>query len=329
MRRREFITLLGGTAAAWPMAAHAQQIERMRHVAMIMNQVAGDARGNASASVFEQALQKLGWMSGRNVKFEYRWAGGNTAKIRQYAAELVALGPDVILATGGFGVGPLLQATNKIPIVFISVLDPVGAGYIESLARPGRNATGFVNFEYAIGSKWLGLLKQVVPPVTRVMALRDPSVSSGSGQLGAIQTAASAFGMEVRPVDARNTTDLKRILAAFAQEPHSALVVTASAPTLVHRELIIALASQNNLPAIYPYRYFAEGGGLISYGPDTVEQFRRAAGYVDRILKGTKPSDLPVQLPTKYELIVNLKTAKALRLAVPDKLLVAADEVIE
>jgi putative ABC transport system substrate-binding protein len=329
MRRREFITLLGGAAATWPLAARAQQRERMRRVAVIMNQAAGDTMGNARVTALEHALQELGWTIGRNVQIEYRWAAANAARSRQYAAELVALGPDVILATGGFGVGPVLQATSTIPIVFVSVLDPVGAGYVESLARPGGNATGFINFEYSTGSKWPELLKQMSPSVNRVAVLRDPSIPSGSGQLGSIQTAASSLGMEVRPVDARKVNDLERVLTAFSHQAHGGLVVTASAPTLVHRELIVKLASRNKLPAIYPYRYFAEAGGLISYGPDTIDQFRRAAGYVDRILKGEKPADLPVQAPTKFELVINLKTAKALGLDVPPTLLARADEVIE
>lgn len=329
MRRREFVKAIACSAFTWPLAARAQQGERMRRVAMIMNTASGDALGNARVAVFEQALQKLGWTPGRNVQIEYRWADDSAARVRRHAAEVTARAPDVILAQGGFGVGPLLQATSAIPIVFIAVLDPVGAGYVESLARPGGNATGFINFEYGIGGKWLGLLKEISPSVTRVATLRDPSIPSGSGQLGAIQASSSSIGMEIQPVDARKFNDLERVMMAFARKGHGGVIVTASSPTLVHRDLIIGLASRNKLPAIYPYRYFAEAGGLVSYGPDVIDQYRRAAGYVDRILKGEKPADLPVQAPTKYELVVNLKTAKALGLNVPPTLIARADEVIE
>jgi putative tryptophan/tyrosine transport system substrate-binding protein len=327
MRRREFIAALGSTAA-WPLAARAQQRESTRRISIIMNQAADDAEGPVRVAAFEQALQKLGWTPGRNIQIDYRWAAGDIARAQQYAAELVALRPDVILAAGGFGVERLLQATRSIPIVFISVLDPVGAGYVESLARPGGNATGLINFEYAIGGKWLELLKEISPSVNRIAVLRDPSIPSGSGQLGAIQGAASSLGLEVRPIDARNVGDLDRVVTAFATL-RSGLVVTASAPTLVHRQLIVTLAARNKLPAVYPYRYFAEAGGLISYGPATSGLFGGAATYVDRILKGEKPADLPVQAPTTYELAINLKTAKAIGLTVPPTLLARADEVIE
>ena len=330
MRRRNFITLVGSAAVGWPLGAHAQRAEPIpRLVGMLMPQAQGDAEGKVRATAFEQELQKLGWVSSRNLRIEYRWAAGNLVRSNEYAAELVRLGPDAIVTTGSIGVQPLLKSTNSIPIVFVAVVDPVGAGYVESLARPGGNATGFINFEYEIGTKWLGLLKQISPSVTHVAVLRDPSLPSGSGQLGSIQAASSSFGMDIRPIDARNEIGLDNLVTTFAKEAHGGLVVTASAPTLVHRGLIIMLAARNKLPAIYPYRYFADQGGLISYGPDTVEQFRRAAGYVDRILRGEKPADLPVQVPTKYQLVINLKTAKALGLTVPPPLLTAADEVIE
>jgi putative tryptophan/tyrosine transport system substrate-binding protein len=328
VNRREFITLLGG-AAAWPLAARAQQPDRVRRIGVLMNQAADDSEGQARNAAFLQGLGALGWAVGRNVRIDYRWAGGDADRIRRYAAELVALTPDVILCTGGFGMAPLQQVTRTVPIVFVSVLDPVGAGFVAGLARPGGNATGFVNFEYGMGGKWLELLKQIAPGITRVAVLRDPAVTSGTGQLGSIQTVAPSFGVEVRPIDVRDPGEIERGVTSFAREPNGGLIVTASALATVHRELIIALVVQHRLPAIYSYRYYAKGGGLVSYGPDNLDQYRRAASYIDRILKGEKPADLPVQNPTKYELVINLKTARALGLDVPPMLLARADEVIE
>ena len=271
----------------------------------------------------------MGWTDGRNVRIDIRWGAGDADRIRKYAAELVALAPDVILATGSAAVGPLLQATRTVPIVFVHVADPVGAGFVESLARPGGNATGFTTFEYGMSGKWLELLKEIAPGVTRAAVLRDPAIAAGIGQFGAIQSVAPSLGVEVSPVDVRDAGEIERAVAAFARAPNGGLIVTASALAIVHRDLIITLAARHKLPAVYFARYFVTGGGLISYGPDLVDQYRRAAGYVDRILKGEKPADLPVQAPTKYELVINLKTAKALGLDVPPTLLARADEVIE
>ena len=329
MRRREFILALGGAAAAWPLAASAQQPGRMRRIGSLMGQAADDPVAQIRNAAFLQGLQELGWTVGRNTQIEYRWAAGDANRVRRFAAELVALAPDVILASGGFGMGPLQQATRTVPIVFVNVTDPVGAGFVDSLARPGGNATGFLLVEYGIGAKWLELLKQIAPRVTRVAVLRDPATASGTGQLGAIQSVAPSFGVELRPADVRDAGQIERTIAAFAREPNGGLIAIAGALANVHRDLIIGLAARHGLPAVYAYRHFVTGGGLISYGPDTIDQFRRAAGYVDRILRGEKPVDLPVQAPTKYELVINLKTARALGLTVPDKLLVAADEVIE
>ena len=327
MRRREFITLIGG-AAAWPLAARAQQADRMRRIGVLMNTTA-NAEQQTNLAAFLQGLQQLGWTDGRNVRIDTRWAGGDALEIRRHAGELAALAQDVILTTGTAGMGPLLQATHTIPIVFNNVADPVGAGFVDSLARPGGNATGFLLVEYGIGAKWLELLKQIAPRVTRVAVLRDPATASGTGQLGAIQSVAPSFGVELRPADVRDAGQIERTIAAFAREPNGGLIAIAGALANVHRDLIIGLAARHRLPAVYAYRHFVTGGGLISYGPDTIDQYRRAAGYVDRILKGEKPADLPVQAPTKYELVINLKTAKALGLTVPDTLLARADEVIE
>jgi putative ABC transport system substrate-binding protein len=329
MRRREFITLLGGAAVAWPLAARGQQAERVRRVGVLMNLATDDAEGQARLAAFVQGLQQLGWSDGRNVRIDYRWTAGNVDDTRRYAAELADLAPDVLLASGAPTVAALQQATRTVPIVFGSVIDPVGAGFVESLARPGGNATGFTVFEYGISGKWLELLKQIAPRVTRAAVLRDPAVAAGSGQLGAIQGAAPAFGMELRPVDVRDAGEIERAVAAFARASNGGLIVTGSALSVVHRDLIIRLAARHRLPAIYSQRVFVIGGGLISYGPDRVDQYRRAAGYVDRILKGEKPADLPVQASTKYDLALNLKTAKALGLTVPLSLLALADEVIE
>jgi putative ABC transport system substrate-binding protein len=328
MKRREFITLLGG-AATWPLAARAQQPERMRRIGVLMNTVP-DTDSQASLAAFLQVLQQLGWTDGRNVRIEIRWAGGNAADTRKYAAELVALAPDVIFATGTVAMGPFLQATRTVPIVFVNVADPVGAGFVDSMARPGGNATGFVQFEYSLSGKWLELLKQIAPGVTRVAVLRDPAITSGIGQFAAIQSVAPSLGVDdVTPINVRDAGEIEHAVTIFARSPNGGLILTASALAVAHRELIIALAAQDKLPAVYYRRFFVTSGGLASYGPDIPDHFRRAAAYVDRILKGEKPADLPVQAPTKYELAINLKTAKALGLTVPPTLLTRADEVIE
>ena len=331
MRRREFITLLGGTAAttAWPLAARAQQNERIRRIGVLMGQAADDQQGQARATAFMQALQNLGWIDGRNVQIDVRWGAGNSEKIRRHVSELVALRPDVIIASGSATVGPLLQATNAVPIVFVVVPDPVGAGFVDSLARPGGNTTGFTIFEYSIGAKWLELLKEISPRIKRVAVLRDAAIAAGVGQFGAIQSAAPALGVELSPVNVRDAGEIEHAVAAFSRLPDGGLIVTGSSLAAVHRDLIVMLATRHNLPTIYYERFFVSAGGLLSYGPDLVDQHRAAATYVDRILKGEKPADLPVQAPTKYELAINLKTAKALGLTVPPTLLARADEVIE
>jgi putative ABC transport system substrate-binding protein len=328
MRRREFITLIGG-AAAWPVVARAQQAERVRKVGVLNGQAANDPDAQANIAAFLQGLQQLGWTDGRNVRIDHRWGAGNPADIRRYAAELVALAPDVILTTGASPLGPLLQATRTVPIVFAIVPDPVGAGYVESLSRPGGNATGFMQAEYNLSGKWLELLKQIAPGVTRAAVLRDPAITAGIGQFAIIQSVAPAVGVEVSPVNVRDAAEIERAVTAFARTSNSGLILTASALSVVHRDLIVTLAARHKLPAVYYRRLFVTGGGLISYGADFLDQFRRAAGYVDRILKGEKPADLPVQAPTKYELVINLKTAKALGLDVPASVLARADEVIE
>jgi putative ABC transport system substrate-binding protein len=327
MKRRDFITLIGG-AAAWPLAARAQQ-ERMRRIGVLLPAAADDAEFQTRVGAFLQGLQELGWTIGRNVRVDTRWATSNAASIRKHAAELAALAPDAILAFGASTVGPLLQETRTVPIVFPVVGDPVAAGFVESLARPGGNATGFMTFEYGMAGKWLELLKQIAPVVTRVAVLRDPAIPTGPAQFGVIQAAAPSAGMEVRTVDVRDAREIERGIAALARASNGGLIITASAGSQVHHNLIITLAARHKLPAVYYERLFASAGGLISYGPDFVDRFRRAAGYVDRILKGEKPADLPVQAPTKYELVINLKTAKALGLEVPPALLARADEVIE
>jgi len=328
MRRREFIVVIGG-AAAWPLAARAQQPERMRRIGVLMALPANDAEGQARVAAFLQGLQELGWSVGRNVIVDFRWSAGNSADARKYAAELVALGPDVILAYSSSAVASLQQVTSTVPIVFAVVADPVGAGYVESLARPGGNITGFTVFDYSMSGKWLQLLKEIAPGVTRVAVFRDPSIAAGPGLFAVIQAVAPSLGVELRPVDVRDEGEIERALALFAQNPNSGLIVTGSPQATSHRDFIIALAARHRLPAVYFGRYWAAGGGLISYGPDFLDQFRRAAGYVDRILKGEKPADMPVQAPTKFDLVINLKTAKALGLTVPPSLLARADEVIE
>jgi putative ABC transport system substrate-binding protein len=329
MRRREFIAGLGGAAAAWPLAAGAQQGERMRRVGVLTNLASDDSEAQVRNTAFAHALAQLGWVVGQNLQIEHRWAAGDAERIRTYAAELIALTPDVMLATGAAGVAPLLQATRTVPIVFVLVPDPVGAGFVDSLARPGGNATGFVQFEYGISGKWLELLKEIAPGITRVAVLRDAAIAAGQGQVAAIQAVAPSFGVEVTPINVRNIGEIERAVAAFARASREGLIVTASALTLFHRDLIVALAARYKLPTVYVQRHFVASGGLISYGADVVDQYRRAANYVDRILKGEKPADLPVQAPTKFELAINLKTAKALGLEVPTSLLARADEVIE
>jgi ABC-type uncharacterized transport system substrate-binding protein len=329
VRRREFITLLGGAAAAWPLAARAQQSERMRRIGVLLPAAENDAEFQARMGAFQQGLREAGWSIGRNVQLDIRWATPDAVKIHQQTTELVALAPDVILTVSSVTVAALLQATRTIPIVFTIVVDPVGAGYVDSLARPGGNATGFTVYEYSMSGKWPELLKEIAPSVTRAVVLRDPAIASGPGQFAAAQAVASSLGVELRPVDVRDTGEIERAIAVFAQSTNSGVIVTGSTGATAHRELIIALAARHRLPAIYNSRFWAAGGGLISYGPDFLDQFRRAASYVDRILKGEKPADLPVQAPTKYELVINLKTAKALGLDVPGALLARADEVIE
>jgi putative ABC transport system substrate-binding protein len=329
MRRREFITLLGGAAAAWPLAARAQQGERVRRIGVLMNFVADDPAALTRLLAFAQALAQSGWTDGRNVRIDIRWGAGDLERIRRYAAELVALAPDVILAVGSAATGPLQQATRAVPIVFVQVADPVGAGFVETLARPGGNATGFMLYEYGIGGKWLELLKEIAPGVKRVAFLRNPAIAAGAGQFGVIQASAPSLGVEVRPINARDAGEIERGVAAFARSPNGGLIVAAGVAATLDRNLIIKLAARHQLPALYSDHTVVTDGGLIAYGPDRVDQYRRAAGYVDRILKGEKPADLPVQAPTKYELVINLKTAKALGLEVPPTLLARADEVIE
>jgi putative ABC transport system substrate-binding protein len=329
MRRRQFITLLGGAAATWPLAAGAQQGERRRRVGVIMPLTEDDPVGQARVAAFLQGLRGSGWINGGNVQIDYRWSAGDDERIRRDSAELVALAPDVVLATGSATVGALLRLTRAIPIVFPIVVDPVGAGFVESLARPGGNATGFTLFEYGLSGKWIELLKEIAPRVTRAAILRDTTIAAGSGQLGAIQSVAPSLGVELNPLGVRDVGEIERAIVSFARAPNSGLIVTGSPLALIHRDLIVALAAQHELPAVYYDRLFITGGGLISYGPDILDQYRRAAGYVDRILKGEKPADLPVQAPTKYELVINLKTAKTLGLTVPPTLLARADEVIE
>jgi putative tryptophan/tyrosine transport system substrate-binding protein len=327
MNRRALITLLGGAAAAWPLAARAQQ-QRMRRIGVLNTLTADDAVANARYGAFLQGLQQAGWSIGRNVQVETRWAAGDADRLRTYSAELVALAPDVILATGNAAAAPLLHATRTVPIVFVIVPDPVGAGLVDSLARPGGNATGFVSFEYGMSAKLLELLKEIAPNVTRAGIIRDPVLASGPAQFAAIQSMAPSLGMEVSPINVRDASEIERAIAAFARA-NSGLVVIGSAVVAFHRHRIIALAARDKLPAVYQERSYVDGGGLVSYGPDFVDQYRRAAGYVDRILKGEKPAELPVQAPTNYDLVINLKTAKALGLDVPPTLLGRADEVIE
>jgi putative ABC transport system substrate-binding protein len=328
MKRRAFIAGLGG-AAAWPLMARGQQSERMRRIGVLMNVAADNPRGQAGVAAFQQVLQQLGWSDGRNVRIDTRWGANDIDLDRKYAAELVALAPDVILASSTPSVTALQHVTRTLPIVFVQVADPVGAGVVDTLARPGGNTTGFMNFEYSLSGKWLEFLKQIAPSVTRVAILRDPANPAGIGQFSSIQAAAQSLGVEVRPLTARDAAEIERAVAAFARLANGGLIVTPSAGNAVHRELITTLAARYKLPTIYSDRLNVTEGGLISYGPDRVDQYRRAASYVDRILKGEKPADLPVQAPTKFELVINLKTAKALGFTIPTTLLATADEVIQ
>jgi putative tryptophan/tyrosine transport system substrate-binding protein len=329
IRRREFIVTLGGAAAVWPLTAHAQQSDRVRRIGVLMPLVQDNPVGQARIAALLQELQQLGWTDGRNVEIDIRWAGPNAEKLRKHAAELVKLAPDVVLANGSVAVAPLLQVTRTVPIVFVIVPDPVGAGFVDNLARPGGNATGFMQFEYSLSGKWLELLKQIAPRVTRAAVLRDPAIPAGTGQFGAIQSVAPSVGVEVSPVGVSDAGEIERAVAAFARSANGGLIVTGSSLAQFHRNLIVTLTARHKLPAVYFERFFVTGGGLISYGPDLVDQYRRAAGYIDRILKGAKPADLPVQTPVKYETVINLKTANALGLDIPAIVLARADEVIE
>jgi putative tryptophan/tyrosine transport system substrate-binding protein len=328
MRRREFITLLGSAATAWPLAARAQQRERMRRIGMLANLAENDPAGRSFSAAFLQGLQQFGWIEGRNVQIEYRFALADAERTRKYASELAALAPDVILAIGTEVTASLLQVSRTVPIVFVLVPDPVGAGFVDSLGRPGGNVTGFTPYEYGISAKWLELLKEIAPGVTRVAVLRD-AARPEVGQFATIQAMAPSLGVDVKPVGARDAGEIERTITAFGRTSNGGLIVIGSALAAVHRDQIVTIAARNKLPAVYFHRFFVTAGGLISYGPDFLDQYRRAAGYVDRILKGEKPADLPVQAPTKFELVVNLKTAKALGIEMPTSILLRADEVIE
>jgi putative tryptophan/tyrosine transport system substrate-binding protein len=327
--RRQFISMVGGATVAWPISARAEPSERVRRIGVLRGTPASDPDAQAQHAAFVQGLQRLGWTDGRNVRIDARWAAGNAADARKYAAELVALAPDVILVGGSSMVEPLLQATRTVPIIFTIVVDPLGSGVVESLSRPGGNATGFMLFEYSLTGKWLELLKEITPGMTRAAILRDPTTTSGVGQFAVIQAVAPSVGVEVSPINVRDAAEIERAVAAFARVPNGGLIVTATPLASVHLDLIVTLAARHKLPAVYFDRLLVVRGGLISYGADFREQFRLAAGYVDRILKGEKPADLPVQAPTKYDLVVNLKTAKALGLTMPPTVLSRADEVIE
>jgi putative tryptophan/tyrosine transport system substrate-binding protein len=329
MKRREFITLLGGAVAGWPLAARAQQGERMRRIGVLMNRAADIPEGQDRLAAFHQGLQELGWRIGHNVRIDTRWSADNADQSAKYAAELVALAPDIVLASGTLAVTALQHISRTLPIVFASVADPVGAGIVDSLAHPGGNATGFMNYEYNLAAKYLELLKEIAPRVTRVAIIRNAANPAGLATFGTLQNAARSLGVETSPVNVRDAREIERSVEAFARLPNGGLVVTQSASATIYRDLIITLAARHKLPAVYGLRYDVTGGGLISYGPDIVDQFRQAGGYIDRILKGEKPADLPVQAPTKYQLVLNLKTAKALGLDVPATLLARADEVVE
>jgi putative ABC transport system substrate-binding protein len=329
MRRRDLVTLLGGAIAALPLAARAQQADRVRRIGMLLTAAADDPESLTRVGAFLQALAQLGWTVGRNVRIESRWGAGNAELIRKHAVEFAALAPDVILAHGSSTVGPLLQATRTVPIVFPVALDPVAAGFADSLARPGGNATGFMVWEISSSGKWLELLKEIAPSVKRVAVLRDPALASGTSQFAVIQAAAPSLRVEVSPINVGDAGEIERAVTAFARSSNGGLIVTSSGLAELHRNLIVTLAARHKLPAVYYERFFAAAGGLISFGSDFIDQYRRSASYVDRILKGEKPADLPVQAPTKYELVINLKTAKALGLEIPPTLLARADEVIE
>jgi putative ABC transport system substrate-binding protein len=329
MRRRDFITLVGGVAVTWPLAARAQQPERMRRIGVLLPAAPDDAEFQSWVGAFLQGLAQSGWITGRNIRIETRWTKFNPDETRKYAAELVALAPDVILATGNSTVRPLLRLTRTVPIVFPLAADPVASGLVESLARPGGNVTGFMSFEVGVSAKWLDLLKEIAPGVKRAAVLRTLATAAGPGQFGAIQAVAPSLGVELRPIDTDDAGEIERAVVAFASEPNGGLIAATGGGVLKHRELIVALAARHHLPAIYAYRSHVMSGGLMCYGLDNLDQYRRAAGYVDRILRGEKPADLPVQAPTKYELVINLKTAKALGLEVPPTLLAIADELIE
>ena len=327
MRRRDFITIVGGATAMWPLAARAQSADRLLRIG-VLHGASDDAVTQASIAAFQQGLLELGWIDGSNVRIDYRWAAGNADNIRKYVSELTALGPDVILAAGT-AAERLVQATQTIPIVFVIVLDPVGAGIVESLSRPGGNVTGFMQFDYSLSAKWLELLKQIAPGLTRVAVLREPGTTAGAGQFAVIQSVARSVGVEVRPINVRDAAEIERGMSAFSRSSNGGLVVSAGPSTATHRELIVALAAEHKLPTVFSNRFYVAAGGLMSYGLNFPDQYRLAAGYVDRILKGEKPADMPVQAPTKYELVINLKTANALGLTVPQSLLARADEVIE
>jgi putative ABC transport system substrate-binding protein len=327
--RRRFITLIGSAVAAWPVAAKGQQSERLRSIGVLFFQTPDEDENQRRLTAFKQGLEQLGWIEGRNVRIDYRWGMGNPDRTRRNAAELVALAPDVILTGGFIAVDALQKATRTVPIVFGSLIDPVGGGFVGSLARPGNNTTGFTGFEYATSAKWLQLLKELSPSVTRAAVLRDSTTATGIGQWAAVQTVAPSLGVELIPINPREAGEIERAMAEFAKAPNVGLIVSVGGRSTLHRELIIALAARHRLPAIYPFAFFVRNGGLLSYGPDTIDPFRRAAAYVDRILRGEKPADLPVQAPTKYELVINLKTATALGIEVPPMLLARADEVIE
>jgi putative tryptophan/tyrosine transport system substrate-binding protein len=329
MRRRAFIALVGGAAAAWPLAARAQQAERMRRIGVLMTLAEDDSQGQARFAAFVEGLQQFGWRNGGNIRLDVRWTAGNLDEIRKYAAELVALAPDVILASTSPSVAALQAATRSLPIVFALTADPVGAGFVESLARPGGNVTGFVPFEWGLAAKWLELLKEIAPTLAHAAVIRDPAIASGAAQFAAIQSMAPSLKVELVPVGVRDAAEIERGLARFARSTDGGLIVTASPLATVHRDLIVALAARHKLPAVYYEHFFVTNGGLMSYGPDFVDSYRRAAAYVHRILKGEMPADLPVQAPTRYQLVINLKTAKALGLEVPPTLLARADEVIE
>jgi putative ABC transport system substrate-binding protein len=329
MQRRQFIGVLGSAVMASALAAHAQQRERMRRIGVLMNFAADDRLSPANIAAFLQGMAELGWTDRRNMAIDYRWAAGDPDRFRRSAAELVALSPDVILASGAVSAAPLQQATRSVPIVFVNATDPVASGLVASLARPGGNLTGFATFEYGISAKWLELLKQITPGLKRAAILRDPGLASGIGQVGAIQAVAPSFGVELTLIDVRDPAEIERAVTAFARGSGNGLITSTNILAIVHRQLIISLAARHALPVVYPFRLFVADGGLASYGPDLSDSFRRAASYVDRILKGEKPADLPVQNPTRYELVLNLKTAKAQGITIPPELFARANEVIE